>query len=205
MEIRRCIRPPVPEVVEAQSLLRLATDAHHEGDRAAAAWLFRRANMPEVRAWTESLWGKGGGKLLSLRSVEGAPPHLPKEARVPVRMPNAAEQAWLIERDGHHCRFCGVPVIHARVRARAVALYPEAVTWGSTNASQHAAFQAMWLQFDHLLPHSRGGDNALTNVVITCAPCNYVRWHHTLEECGLANPLAHEPVRSDWNGLEDLL
>jgi 5-methylcytosine-specific restriction endonuclease McrA len=60
----------------------------------------------------------------------------------------------------------------------------------------------MWLQYDHLLPHARGGTNDLGNIVITCAPCNFARMNYTLEEIGLLDPRTREPVRSDWDGLE---
>lgn len=73
---------------------------------------------------------------------------------------------------------------------------------GSRNIDQHAAFQAMWLQYDHLLPHARGGDNSLDNVVITCAPCNFGRMNWTLDEVGLIDPRTRQHVRSVWTGLE---
>ena len=81
--------------------------------------------------------------------------------------------------------------------------YPEALTWGSKNIDQHAAFQAMWLQYDHLLPHARGGDNNLDNIVITCAPCNFGRMNWTLDEVGLIDPRTRQPARSVWTGLEE--
>ena len=84
-------------------------------------------------------------------------------------------------------------------------LYPEAVKWGRTNSEQHAALQALWLQYDHVLPHSRGGDNSIDNVVITCAPCNYVRMDNLVSEMGLRNPFSRPPMQSDWDGLERLL
>ena len=80
--------------------------------------------------------------------------------------------------------------------------FPEALPWGKTNSSQHAAFQAIWLQYDHVLPHARGGDNSHANVVIACAPCNFARMNYTLEEVGLSNPLSREPSYSGWDGLE---
>ncbi|MCX6971643.1 MAG: HNH endonuclease [Verrucomicrobia bacterium] len=54
----------------------------------------------------------------------------------------------------------------------------------------------------HLLPHARGGTNDLENIVITCAPCNYARMNHTLEEVGLIDPRTREPIKSTWDGLE---
>lgn len=74
--------------------------------------------------------------------------------------------------------------------------------WGRCNRDQHAAFQTMWLQYDHLLPHARGGDNSDDNLVITCAPCNFARMDFTLEEVGVENPLAYARVESEWDGLE---
>jgi len=89
-------------------------------------------------------------------------------------------------------------------------LYPDALPWGKTNDTQHAAFQALGLQYDHLIPHSRGGSTDLSNLVITCAPCNYGRGSYTVEEVGLNNPLLREPigsgpVGSGWDGLERFL
>ncbi len=157
--------------------------------------------MPAIREWTESLWG-ANSLYVNVRKVPGAPPSLPKDQRVKVRMPTVAEKTMLHERDGYHCRFCGIPLIRMEIRKRIKNIYPESLSWGRTNLTQHAAFQAMWLQYDHLLPHARGGNNDIDNVVITCAPCNYGRWHYTVEEVGLTDPRNREPVRSGWQGLE---
>lgn len=54
---------------------------------------------------------------------------------------------------------------------------------------QRAAFLCMWLQYDHILPHSRGGENTLDNIVVTCAPCNFSRMESTLDEAQLLHPL----------------
>jgi 5-methylcytosine-specific restriction endonuclease McrA len=63
----------------------------------------------------------------------------------------------------------------------------------------------MWVQYDHLIAHSRGGDHDLTNMVVTCAPCNYGRMQYTLEEAYLFNPLEREPRQGTWDGLERML
>lgn len=63
----------------------------------------------------------------------------------------------------------------------------------------------MWVQYDHLVPHARGGNNDLKNIVITCAPCNYGRWNKLVEEVGLRDPRDREPVQSTWDGLERFL
>lgn len=120
-------------------------------------------------------------------------------------MPTAAEKAKLIDRFGHRCAFCGIPVIRKEIRVAFSRRYPDAAYWGHTNPTQHAAFQCMWLQFDHALPHSRGGDNSVENVLITCAPCNYGRMQWTLEEVGLIDPRGIPILKTDWDGLERFL
>ncbi|MDE1160798.1 MAG: HNH endonuclease [Acidobacteriaceae bacterium] len=198
------MRTPIPEIAIAAEYLNDAADAHLSGKGEEAARLLIRADMPELRDWTESLWGKVSPYRL-LRVVEDAPNILSKELRVQVRMPVLAEKLRLLKRDCHRCRFCGVPVIRAEIRNLMHKQYPQALPWGRTNQSQHAAFQAMWAQFDHVLPHARGGSNDLENVVVACAPCNFGRMEFTIEELGLDDPRKRQPVRSGWDGLERLL
>jgi hypothetical protein len=139
------------------------------------------------------------------RPMANAPAILHRAERAPLRMPTSSEKQLLHSRDGYHCRFCGVPVIRKEVRDRLRKLYPGALQWENNTAMQHAAFQAMFAQYDHLLPHARGGNNDLQNMVVTCAPCNYGRMNYTLDEVGLADPRLREPIRSTWDGLERLL
>ena len=200
-DLRFCLRDPIPEIFEAARMLAEAVDAHLAGRGKAAADLIRRSDMPEIREWTESLWGSNS-PYVTVRPVDPPVPLLEKKDRIPVRMPGRAEKVRLHERDGYHCRFCGIPVIRVEIRRAIRGIYPDALPWGSTNNTQHAAFQAMWVQYDHLLPHSRGGNNDFGNLIITCAPCNYSRMHYTLGEVGLANPLDRDPVKSSWDGLE---
>ena len=206
---RSCMRAPIPDLWEAATLLERAAECHLAGDRDSAAAFLREADRPTVREWTESLWGSEKAnpnqwQYRRVRQVPDSPPHLKKAERVPMRMPSMTERAAIIVAYGRHCVFCGIPLIRAEVRCAFHKLYPEAVSWGSTNPSQHAAFQALWLQFDHLLPHSRGGDNSLRNVVVTCAGCNYGRMHSTLEELGLIDPRSRIVSKGDWDGLERL-
>jgi hypothetical protein len=198
---RPCLREPIPEIADAARYLDAAVSAHLVGRSDLAEDLIRLADMPAIREWTESLWG-ANSPYVKYRVVADAPPSLPEDQRINARMPTTAEKRMLHQRDGYHCRFCGIPVIRGEVRTRIGKVYPDALPWGSKNVEQHPAFQAMWLQYDHLLPHARGGNNDLENIVITCAPCNYGRWNRILEEVGVVDPRTREPVRSRWDGLE---
>lgn len=201
MKLRNCLRDPIPEIYDAARYLDAAVSAHNSGNRKLATDLFLAANMSEVRNWTESLWGKNS-PYVRVNNIEIALPSLPKEERVSVRMPNKEEKEVLHQRDGFHCRFCGIPVIRKEIREAAKAEYPDAVQWGRKNSAQHAVFQAMWLQYDHLIPHARGGNNNIENIVIACAPCNYGRGHRLIEQVGVCNPFERSPVKSQWDGLE---
>jgi 5-methylcytosine-specific restriction endonuclease McrA len=195
-----CLCQPIPEIERAARLLDEATTAHLNQDFDRAASLISEADMPKIRQWTEDLWGSS--KYVQPRRVLNAPPHLAKGDRIPVRMPSAVERARLHSRDGFHYRFCGLPLIRKEIRERIRKCYRHLPIWGRQNSEQHAALQAMWLQYDHVLPHSRGGDNSFENMIITCAPCNYARMQYTLEELGLVDPRVRETVRSSWDGLE---
>jgi len=196
-----CLRQPIPEIFLAADMLKEALNAYKRNDRELAIKLILGADMPQIRDWTNSLWGKSS-PYVKFMTVENAPIYLSREQRLKQRMPNSIEKTNLLSRDGYHCRFCSIPVIRSEVRKRIVKSFPEISIWGNTTSAQHAAFQAMWVQYDHLLPHSRGGSNAMENMVITCAPCNFSRMQYTLEEVGLFNPLLREPYKSDWDGLE---
>jgi len=55
---RLCLREPIPEIENAAAILADAVNEHLAGRRSNAAELLARAEMPSVRSWTESLWGK---------------------------------------------------------------------------------------------------------------------------------------------------
>ena len=171
--LKVCLREPIPEIFDAARYLDAAVSAHLAGQRAVADELIRLADMPAITEWTESLWGKGGPWTRPL-PVDNPPPSIPKADRTSPRMPTQRQLADLVRRDGFHCRFCRIPVVRAKVRVAISRAYPDALRWGkhNRNAEQHAALQAMWLTYDHVLPWSRGGTSDVENMVIACQPCN---------------------------------
>lgn len=197
--MRRSLVEPIPEIFSAALRLDEAVDAHFAGDVLRAASLICAANDAAVWKYTDTAWGAGAKHRYGFVTVPEAPTHLGLADRPTPRMPTRQTRAAAIARDGHHCRFCGIPVIDADLRRLMKIAYPDAVSWGTTNSSQHAAFQCMWLQFDHILPNSRGGTSELSNIVVACAPCNFGRMQTTLEEAQLADPL-REPVSARWSG-----
>lgn len=195
--LRNCFREPIPEIYDAARYIDAAVSAHLAGEIETAKKLFAIADCETVWKWTDSIWG-AKSPYVSVRKMSVEPESL----RQKERMPTAEQKSLLHERDGYHCRFCGLPVVRPEIRKKISAAYPEQVQWGRTNKSQHAAFQAMWAQYDHVLPYSHGGKNNLENLVVTCAACNFGKMSYTLEELSLSDPRERPPIRSLWDGLE---
>lgn len=63
----------------------------------------------------------------------------------------------------------------------------------------------MWMQFDHVVPHSRGRRTDIENVVVTCAACNYGKGERMLAELGLTDLRERPVARTSWHGLERVL
>jgi 5-methylcytosine-specific restriction endonuclease McrA len=198
---RPYMREPIPQIADAARLLDAAVTAHLMEKRDVAEQLIRLADTPVLQDYTESLWG-AKSPYVQYRAVADAPAHSVNARDSKERMPTPAQEAALFQRDGYHCRVCGIPVIRKEVRKRIRKAYPDALRWGAKNAEQHTAFQLMDAVPDHVLPHSRGGNSELDNTIIVCQPCNCARWHYTLEEVGLADPRLREPTGSAWDGLE---
>lgn len=203
--LRRCFREPNDAVNEAVQKLDRAADAHLGGKSELAARLIAETNTPAVREWIESLWSKNNGEFVQKRSVDGAPAVVPVAKRFKPRNPPAALVAELHKRDGYRCRFCGLRVVRKEIRVELRRHYPDALPWGRTNASQHAAFQSLWAQYDHVVPWTRGGPTTLENMVVACAGCNFGRMERTVEEVGLLDPRQQQPKPGTWDGLERIL
>lgn len=203
------IKEPIPHIFQACELLSSAVEAHLNGTPLVADELFRRADLPEIWNWTNPGWVK---VHLNVRfsKPDGDTRVVPKTDRDPVRDvrkdTKAAEvRAAVLARDGYRCRYCGIPVVSADIWKIAHELYPGVVPWhGRDPAKQHAAFQCLWLQYDHVVPHSHGGLSSVDNVVISCALCNFGKWNFTLKQLGLSDPRLRLPEPISWDGLESL-
>ncbi|TIC82391.1 HNH endonuclease [Crenobacter intestini] len=197
--LKRCFREPIPEIHEAARYLDAAISAHLAGRHALTRELLAAADDPAVWAWTDSVWG-AQSPYVQIRPL-ASQPTTPKTT---ARMPTAQQKRELLARDGYRCRYCSLPVIRAEVRRKMHTLYPDVVPWGKRNDLQHAGFQCLWAQYDHVVPHAHGGSNELDNLVLSCAACNYGKTHYTLEQLGLADPRDFAPLITSWDGLERL-
>jgi 5-methylcytosine-specific restriction endonuclease McrA len=100
---------------------------------------------------------------------------LVKFVHVPRRFRRQVTNTFLFARDDYRCQFCG--------------------------RTQHELKHRECLTRDHLVPLSRGGTNAWTNVLTACSSCNTRKGNMLPEEVGM-HPLRapHEPhfVHLSW-------
>ncbi|MBO9715346.1 MAG: HNH endonuclease [Pseudoxanthomonas sp.] len=200
--MKACFREPIAAIFDVVRYMDAAASAHLSGRVDVASSLFSLSNCASSREWLESIWGAKSA-YVTVRPATGGP--IASEQRLPARMPTKSQVLALHARDGYHCRYCGIPVIRPEIRKLVCRLYPNEVTWGAKNASQHAGFQVLWAQYDHVVPHSYGGTNDLENLVVSCAACNFGKMSYRLEELGLSDPRERPPVQSRWDGLERIL
>ncbi len=78
---------------------------------------------------------------------------------VPRRFRRQVTNTFLFARDGYKCQYCG--------------------------RGQHDFKFRECLTRDHLIPLSRGGTNAWTNVVTACSSCNTRKGNRLPEQCGM--------------------
>lgn len=198
---RRCLAIHPLESDQAADLLAEAADALLRGDTASVADLLICADMPALRDFSLRVMGKLDLDIHRVRPAASAnrPP-----GRSAQRMPSQSIRAEIFRRDGYRCRFYGIRVVHPGARKRFRETAPHAVPEGN-NDTYHAAFLALNATWDHVVPHSAGGDNEPGNLVTTCWPCNFGRGNYSLEQMGLIDPRLHPPVVGDWDGLSRLV
>lgn len=101
--LRQCLCDPIPDLFDAARYLDAAVSAHLHGDPALAMALIKRADLPAVRDWTESLWGKGGPWTHPV-FIDDTLPSVAEAERATARMPSLGDKQAIIARDGSTLR-----------------------------------------------------------------------------------------------------
>jgi hypothetical protein len=197
---RTCFLPPIPELDHVATLLDQAANAILANDLATAERLVREADVEAVFKFAARITGPTDP------AIHGNPPRtLQGLVTVKTRMPSARAQLEIFERDGWRCRFCSCRVVSKDARKAIDRLLPGVINWPSRNVGRHAAFFALEVTADHLLPHKRGGTNEPSNVVTACQCCQYGRNNWTIEEVGISDPFLRPPIVDGWDGLMRLV
>ena len=197
---RQCLVAPIPELDEVADLLAAAADAMLADRMDEARRCLLRADMPKVHAYAARIMGPMDREIHRYRS-SGIAVNPSNPSNVKQRMPGAAVEKAINERDGYRCRFCCCRVVGRGVRNAMSVILPNSIRWGDKDAERHAALFALNATTDHLVPHARGGDNEALNLVTTCQSCNFGHGAYLLEEMGLSDPRLRAPFNDGWDGL----
>lgn len=200
--MRSCFITPIPELALASKLLDTAGDALLLGDRTLAATLVAASDFPAIASYTKRILGPLSEEVHRQTKL---PTVLPKSEREGTRMPTKAVERQIFERDGWRCRFCGVSVVCRLARKVLLELFPEETHWVAAEYERHSALYATAASLDHVVPHSRGGNNEIDNLVTACYCCQFGRTQYTLEEVGFSDPRERPPTVDGWDGLTRIL
>jgi hypothetical protein len=125
------------------------------------------------------------------------------DSRDLVRSP-AKLQNQVFSRDYFRCRYCGNRLISQDfIRQFIKGLNSPLFQRGETNLTTHGIIHLTWPVADHVIPWNQGGRTDLSNLVSSCATCNYGKDGNTIEQIGIENPFYREPTRCNWHGLSD--
>lgn len=197
---RRSFLPLTHAHAAALDALTQAAKAHVQGDTVGANEWLAHADKLELSAYVLRIIGKVDVRIHRQAATPPASVLLPKVQQV--AMPTAGEQRRIFQRDGWHCRSCGIPVVSPDARRR-LSGSCSALRWGKRNHERHAAVFALMASLDHAVPRSRGGTNDDGNLLTVCWPCQFGRMDWIYDEVEMADPRvsAPHPRLAGWQGM----
>lgn len=122
------------------------------------------------------------------------------------RNPTPKMTKEVFERDFYRCRYCGLPIITAKVFSEFSRIVgPGNFLNGRGNTKRNGLTLGLRGVVDHVYPHSLGGRTELDNLVTSCYSCNFGKAEYTLEQLGIDDPTVKQPKYDDWRGLTEFL
>ena len=139
-------------------------------------------------------------KILNIKLLKNKKPELDS-----LRSPDRYAKK-VFERDGHHCRYCGIGVIPKEILTTYSKLIGNKFFRATgTNNERHGIVLGFRANADHVEPWNLGGKTNPDNLVTSCWSCNYGKSGYTLEELGLIDPRNISIITNEWDGLISLL
>lgn len=164
----KCFMVPPEFVIQTAYDIRSAFEAYCDGDVQRSRLLLAKADDPKLTKYQEDV----NRIKLERAAIFMKMATVIKKPKVETRMPKESEKVKIFTRDGWHCRFCGNPVIYKDV-VKHFSKLEIGARWGRTNNDKHRGISPFFAVADHLIVHSKGGDNSPDNIVTACGPCNY--------------------------------
>lgn len=193
------LRPP--EWIEREvSKFVQALDQFINGNREKCIDILSTIRSEEITSWYIEHGQMSGRHRKNLLGIP-KPELISEDLRDPLRAPKKYQNE-VFTRDNYHCRYCGARLISQKlIKSFIKALNSEQFKRGSTNLTTHGIIHATWPVADHVVPWNMGGRTNLTNLVASCASCNYGKDGYTCEQMSITNPFTRAPIKDDWDGL----
>jgi hypothetical protein len=90
----------------------------------------------------------------------------------------------LFQNNAYQCQYCGIPIVGDRKHfvdlAKRVNV-PELVN-GKSNEERHGLYLMFRGSHDHVKPLALGGTNEIKNLLTACWPCQFGKYHYSLDE-----------------------
>ena len=145
--------------------------------------------------------GQNSGRFRAYALSYPKPQPAPESERDVLRSPTRYQEE-VFKRDGYRCRYCGIKLIAQQaLKVIIKKLGHQSFQKGPTNLTTHGIIHATWPVADHVVPWNLGGRTAPSNLVSSCASCNYGKANYTIEQLGLDSPWDFVPMKNHWNGL----
>jgi hypothetical protein len=188
----------VDGVAKLAACIRLATT-----DVEAAMEALKLIENQRIREWCVEHGQMSG---IARHRMLGRPAAHVSTVASALRDPSPTLATQVLQRDGYHCRYCGLAVIPRDVLVAFGKLVGgHSFPTGRRNEDRHGAALAAWAQVDHVVPYRLGGATMPENLVTACWACNYGKDRFTLEQLGLSDPRERPPVATPWDGLSFLV
>lgn len=194
---------PITELWTVANFLDQAADALLRQEVETARELIISCDLPALNIYRSKIVEGETLDVHRYRPIQNAPPRM---RTTKARMPSKKMAQDIFLRDGWRCRFCGIRILSLEAIKLLDSIFPNEVRWrAKPYRNRNSAFNVLASSLDHILPHSRGGDNSPQNLVAACGGCQFGRMQYTLEEVGFTDPRTRAPVIDSWDGLERLV
>ena len=179
--------PPPPHFSQARQVLLDVIAFLDKGEIEGAKSALEAPLEDEIKAWyIEHGQMSGEHRYKGLGSNSDAIFYkkvVPRESTTPFE-----EQVYA--RDGYLCQYCSNPVFRPKDLMRIEDFLGKShfAVSAKSNLGRHGFIYTQRATADHVVPHNRGGETSLDNLVTSCWSCNYGKSGYTLWEIGLDDP-----------------
>ena len=196
---------PTPTWMAGQiDIFELAVNDFIVGNKGSCLIKLKQIKNEEITNWYIE-HGQMSGRHRKLIFKISPSQTIDETLRDPIRSPSKVQNE-VFRRDGYRCRYCENKLLSQDfIRLFIKKLNSELFRRGETNLTTHGIIHLAWPVADHVIPWNKGGRTDLTNLVSSCATCNYGKDGYTIEQLGIQNPFNRLPVLNEWNGLMNKL